>query len=809
MRLTEVFEQETTDNEVGYPASEVIDRIRATDRSRLAIYHGLQAMSFEGIGPRTQGQIIEPYAEEISAYLDEMLSTHLRNTSVIAQGLRLLSIGARWPELRAVLEKNKDEILWYILTRVKDSVEKNTYEGRLVAKTVIQSLKDIGIDWPEFDMIMKSLDAPEKVAESEEDNSQLEFAKHAIPSLFKKNNPGAALNIINALYKADPDNVEWLKQNITPVLLKHYNKKKILQWVVKSVEAVTMPRIVSAHNLLKELGVELPDIKTIIDDHKEHVIKRLLQVVQNHKSIEPVIQDVQQLRQLGIAWPELDVIERSSLADKKLSEDTDVEPRPSGIYRLAKQEFEKGKTVSGLSMLNLFSKSEFSKPSAADNVDMFKNQIMKLLLTKFKDEDYYAVEYYVKVLQKAGVNWPEFDIIQKSLQADKKLIEDAEYFIPQAEAAFEKAATLDAAWGLTREGLITLSHYVSTGGDKTRAQECANKYKNQIVKFLLVQFKSEHYVLLKACFTHLRRIGLDWSELETIKQALQNQKYTVDEQNLSNHDDELAANNEWQIQHILDEIDIQLGNRYTSWINWVYQLRPFDAMPRLKPLVLKHKKNVLAWAMNQIKVGRIFVLSELQHLLTEADVHIPELDTIVEDNKDTIVKFCLVKMKQGNRDGVESVVKSLRKAGIDWPELDIIERSITADKKPIRETIKVTQDNSGYLLRELITAIEDRELKDAVDIFDAFSGYWLMNQVLSYIVMHSPNKEDMKWFFDSQKTPIMRHILEEMREDSTSGYVDQTLKYLSRAGVDWPELAAVKKSLAADKAINNSRNIED
>lgn len=714
MRLTEVFEQELKNNNVGYPASEVIDLIRNPGPSKgFAIRYGLQAMRHEGIGLRAQGEILTPHAAEIYNYLNKLLSENDRNLPVIAQIFQLLTIGVKPPESSDFLEKHKDTIVYFILILVRDS-------HRLAAKEVIKSLKSIGVIWPEFDMIMKSLNAPKKVTEREEDSGQLEFAKHAIPGLFKKNNPGAALNIINALYKADPDNVEWLKNNVTPVLLKHYNKKKILQWVVKSVEAVTMPRIVSARNLLKKLGVELPDIKTIIDDNKDHIIKRYLQVIQNHKSVEPVIKDIQHLRELGITWPELDIIEKSYSSEKS-AEPLDETKSLWEIYSMylisaVKQHNEEGALRYWRELVDnnrrdvAYMVVEIAKNSpdnAAWFFDLVKDDIVRCLLRNVKSQlDYKLGEakYAIRALKKVGVAWPELDIIVKSLRAYKKLSEDG--------------------------------------------------------------------------------------------------------QNLDNND-ELAAHKEWQIQHILDEIDIQLSNTYNSWINWVYQLRPFNAMPRLKPIVLKRKKNVLAWAMNQIKTGKIFVLSELQHLLTEADIHIPELDTIVEDNKDKIVKFCLVKMKQGGRDGVESVVKSLRKSGIDWPELHIIERSLAADKKPIKETIKVTQDNSGYLLRELITAIEDRELQDAVDIFYAFSSHWLMNQVLSYIVMHSESRDNVKWFFDSQKTQIMRHILEEMQEDSTSGYVDQTLKYLDRAGVNWPELAVVKKSLAADIAINKTRNPED
>lgn len=796
--------------EVGYPASEIIDRIRATtDRSILAIYHGLQAMSYEGIGPRAQNQIIEPYGKEISDYWDEMLSNNPRNPKVIEQGLKLLSIGIRWPELRAALEKNKGSILWYILSRVKDSVEQNTYVGRLVAKTVIESLRDIGVNWPEFNSILKSIDTPKRVAENdeasdisnevyymlqrsvermdiwyvlsrmiewklnfkkipqarelfdtrkdfivkellrgvktgetgysnrrisslhhigvdwpeldiiqksiladrekrasiaEEDDepgSQEDFIKHSVSKLFKNNNPGAALNIIYAHYKSDPRNIEWLRKNITPVLLKHYNKKKLLQWVANSVDAVTMPRIVSARNLLTHLGVELPDIKTIIDDNKDHIMKRLLQLVRNYQSADPVIKDIQHLRELGITWSELDVIEKSHLSDKTI-EPLDEERSLSEIYELYMLDAIKRKdsTAAVDNFNNLFSRFN-SVLTAIYSVrklplenqkwffELIKKDIIVDLLDSIKSDHYGDIDdvkTIIRMLKKAKIYWPELDIIVKSLRADKRLNEQqikvtGENFIEMSRELVDAVNNRDqdratnifmafSSFWMMYQVLYFIAMHVDS---KSHAVWFFNLQKTAIMKHLLEEIKeASDSGYPQQILSLLLKLKLDWPELAVIKRSLQADK-KLDEDNDS------TAHSEWQIQRVLDEIDVQLSNGYPSFITWVYQLKHLDALPRVKPIIEKYGKNVVAYAVNRLKEGKIYDIVELENLLTEAGIHLPELDNFIENNKDALVKTLLVKMKKGQKDTVDRTLRTLTKLNIAWPELAIIQKSIHAD----------------------------------------------------------------------------------------------------------------------------------
>lgn len=356
--------------------------------------------------------------------------------------------------LQTFLEQHKKEIVKDLLWDLKDGITDDA-ENKLI------SLATVDIEWPELAIIKKSLHADKQITE-DEPGSQEDFIKASIPRLFQQNNPGAALNIINAHYKMNPRNLEWLRKNITPILQKPHNKKKLINWVVNSVNAVVMGRITSANKLLQELGVDLPDIKTIIEANKEHIIKRYLQVIQNHGTADVVTQDINNLRKLGITWPELDIIERSS---------------------------------------------------------------------------------------KANVN------------------EDSD------------------------------------------------------------------------------------------------------------------SRRQYEIDHILDEIDIQLGNGDSAFITWMYRLKHYDALPQVKPILEKYKEKVIAYAVKTAREGKILDIVRFKDLLKEAGVEFPELDTIIEDNKDYIVKMILSKVKLGHKDTPDRIIQQLYKAEINWPELAVIKRSLEAEKK--------------------------------------------------------------------------------------------------------------------------------
>ena len=63
-----------------------------------------QELSYNDVPLNAQTNSLEPYAKEIADYLDWVLTQWPKNENVIAQGFRLLNIGAKWPELKTVFD---------------------------------------------------------------------------------------------------------------------------------------------------------------------------------------------------------------------------------------------------------------------------------------------------------------------------------------------------------------------------------------------------------------------------------------------------------------------------------------------------------------------------------------------------------------------------------------------------------------------------------------------------------------------------------------------------------------------------------
>lgn len=191
-----------------------------------------------------------------------------------------------------------------------------------------------------------------------------------------------------------------------------------------------------------------------------------------------------------------------------------------------------------------------------------------------------------------------------------------------------------------------------------------------------------------------------------------------------------------------------------------------------------------------------------------------ELAPFLTHMKDQIVRLMLSYFKEGMRFEVQLMSATLRNAGLNWPELAVIDRSLRAELGKADDTLdedlrEMPKESHGQLLRALLSAISEHDSETATEIFMSFSRFWMLGQVLEYILRHISDKADAKWFFDLQKKPIMFHVLEEIKEAADSDYPKQLVKLLQKARVDWPELAIIQRSMDADRAINKSNNAED
>lgn len=662
MKLTDVFEQTPAGDQVGYPASEIIDRIRATDRSILAIYHGLQAMGYEGIGPSAQKQIIEPYAEEISAYWNEMLSANPRNRSVIAQGLRLLSLGIRWPGLQSVLENNKDSILWYILSRVKESVERDRYEGRTVAKNVITLLEEIGITWPELTIIKNSLNDGKNISEN------------TVPA-----------NVQDEIY-------QMLERSVKRMGI-WYVITRMVEWEI---------------NFDK-----VPQVKKILDNEKTNIIHKILTNVKAG-DLGFANRRIGQLFDIGVDWPELQVIRKSILTDraKKVAEpvnETAIQlvaentQSPNAVKITGDNlHFKLREMITAIDNHDsesadpiFFGLSNFwilyqvlyyiwlhvsKKSTATWFFDLHKTAIIRHLLQEIKEDSGHAPQI-LTLLQRSMVGWPELAIVERSLYATKNLKETdfATYYDAARDLSHGlqsgdlKSIATNLLYLISRYGLdSTLKKYL----DKlptSKLVKILNTIKTPILKYLDNQMSSNKQKAIIS-LELLRKLKLNWPELnllakmnEAVADDLDNEEEDYEE------DDELREyldNLWWEITS-----DMRRGSVFQALGSIKTYLKSGGRHKQVLKLINNNKEKIVSAIQSEAERGSHGLMGIIKDI---RELGIDWLELTDDNVKPFIIKGILKLIKRENYRQANTSLRSLRKHDIKWPELDVIEKSLAS-----------------------------------------------------------------------------------------------------------------------------------
>jgi hypothetical protein len=205
-------------------------------------------------------------------------------------------------------------------------------------------------------------------------------------------------------------------------------------------------------------------------------------------------------------------------------------------------------------------------------------------------------------------------------------------------------------------------------------------------------------------------------------------------------------------------------------------------------------------------------------------------------NKAKVIPQLLTMAKNTQWHDLELMVSALRKAGIDWPELDVIEKSLTAEKakKSLTEDGSQSDDVAmmlkHYLKKKRYSTIPsivhnsklrltDPELSKIID--DGSEGYqkWLdqvtntsdpeddhanMQMVmddLARLIKHGYRSEWMiKWMQD-HKREIIRSMLVSFKTTNPTNvdrdYAQVLVPALKKLKLGWPEIDVIEKSMKA------------
>ena len=172
---------------------------------------------------------------------------------------------------------------------------------------------------------------------------------------------------------------------------------------------------------------------------------------------------------------------------------------------------------------------------------------------------------------------------------------------------------------------------------------------------------------------------------------------------------------------------------------------------------------------------------------------------------------------------VPRMIAALRHFGVDWPDLEIIEKSIKSDLKEsdVRDEhlryrvssiadcldqglVKFAFKDVGSLSKdpawpqvkaEVLDILAAHKRKIIVFLDSPVSSLFL--QKICMLLEIGVNWPEMQAFLSKRKTGIVKWLLNAVKEDHTP-YVKSIVEKMVRLNIDWPELAIILKSANAE-----------
>lgn len=524
---------------------------------------------------------------------------------------------------------------------------------------------------------------------------------------------------------------------------------------------------------LQELGgldwdlydLEIPQsLVSIMGSHKTDIIRSLLEEIQQSRDPREYLYAVEFLRRCGFAWPELDVIEKSLRAGETSIKESRNDPSSSrDLLRYLQQDLKNGRyddiweTVTELAWKEDFKDAKSMGPLLDQHKAGVMRSLLEFIAHNHVDDSQYLMSQVDTVMRRLGVSWPELDIIERSLDAERERRQDLD--LDEASSEHDK----DEAERTARRVSAQLH-------DLSRLDPQDSRYngRSRDVAWAIAGMPRGHVEMLAPILDHHKQMimtdllrslrddpgdqrwgathmldALDharvmWPELTVIKRSMHSDRLRrmqpVDENT------QLAK----PLPHGMQAPDTEQG-----WIDliaqhpWIFSYikKPSDAL----------KKAVITAVPSNISRMKDPSAELQRHALSIAGPGglnwIRRVDpTIWADPafKAQTMRYILGYIGSDDADAKRQIT-NWKNSGCPWPELDTVLRSITK-----------SLDDSFFAKRYGQASLDD----------------------------------------DKQKTRIIRDMLRQMKKGKLAD-AKRVLKILRGRGADWSELDVIEHSLRA------------
>lgn len=384
--------------------------------------------------------------------------------------------------------------------------------------------------------------------------------------------------------------------------------------------------VLSDISYLLDGKIQLDYLVPTFDKYKDALMRYMLSYVKSNGITHDFRSMIYVLTKLNISWPELEIMHKSS---QSLNEGT-YQPNPDTMISMIKTYA--GRPGIGPLMSSLFTYKNIGGDMAAIEADA-KNTILPVLQKPVRSKNFQALYGYLS--QSAVLfDWPELHNIKLSM---------IPVMLRELEIYTEKPGYADSATYAAH--MITMMRGKPNVLDEAKPQLASviNQKKPTIMKDLLTLFKYGNVGPVTSAIYDYRSVGIEWPEFAAIEKsaAVGRKPAPLAE----------AASLDAPLKHANDNISRLVNSDIMEGINQM-SAEEIIAEYHYYPLIMISKLG--------------------DHGYTVAN---PAVATAIDSVKHRLIETMLMLVKDGYHKNIPASIGPIKRLGVNWPELDIIEKS--------------------------------------------------------------------------------------------------------------------------------------
>ena len=578
-----------------------------------------------------------------------------------------------------------------------------------------------------------------------------------------------------------------------------------------------------------------PEVEGWINDEKTRIIRELLvNLRQGGSGIGSTNFAVNRLHKIGIHWPELDTIKKSIDADISISEGGDLSQVGQNAMQNARRLSSKlerlRKAFDGphpldddeaamSTMIDALYIMEGMRVSYRDLVmpilDHHKSTLIKTLLIMIREKGigYWGVNEIVNELHRFAVSWPELRVIDKSIASHIDSIAHPAHPPDEVDEAIfktEDGMTVKQGKGkqltenetdhfLTRSImqiqmllqhvkrdpksrlypfalLVKFERMIGEGSlTKDNAAEALGKIKDEILIHFLSTIKTGanwDWLDMSRSIDELKRVGVDWPELDVIKHGIKSNMPGVNE-NDDGEETRLANERQEIIDEVVDAMTNGGSARTFREAKDAMQTLDRDGEDMLADEMKRQKNSIMANLIDMFFTAEHRDLDALIHLIELSPTFIPEFSRL----PDSI--FPAVEKEFDEKSHMQGLAKTL-------------------------EDVDALVEN-GFNRDHLMADVMEYKLSGFVRNYasNAFSRASDLGADLSAMLEIGVERDELMPIVEKRRTTIIKALLVSMKNRNYRD-VNVLMSALDDLGAQWTEMAAIRKSLGSLHTLGES-----